>query len=123
MPLTRPVRIVRTLLVALLLVGPTTVFAGPVTAGAGHVAGNTAACTGADGGVKVDCMNCPHRSDSKRVVAAGCDAACPLLTAVLPLAGVSERPVEPVWVALPAPPRLGIARPVDLRPPKSSSPA
>ena len=114
-------RILRTFLMAALLLGPALSFAAPMMAAMQHEPGKMVMLAGAMDAAKSGCMDCPMPSKGAAPVAHNCDATCPA-PVMLPVQPASPEPQpSPAWLILSSPDHPTMASRIEPPPPKSSS--
>ena len=114
-------RILRTFLVAALLLGPALSLAAPMPLAMQHEPGKMVILAGAMGAAKAGCMDCPMPSEGTAPVAHNCDATCPA-PVMLPVQPASPEPQAALtWLMLSTPDHPTIAGRIEPPPPKSSS--
>ena len=114
-------RILRTFLVAALLLGPALSFAAPMAVAMHHEPGKMVMLAGAMDAAKPGCMDCPMPSNGMAMIASDCDATCPS-PVVLPVQPLSPEPQPALtWLILSSPDHPTIASRIEPPPPKSSA--
>ena len=117
------VSIVRTLLIAALLLGPALSFAAPMPLAMQHEPGKVAMITGATDAAKAGCMDCPMPSKGTAPIAHNCDATCPAPVMLTVEQASPEPQASLTWMILSTPDHPKIVSRIEPPPPKSSSQA
>lgn len=113
--------ILKTFLIAALLLGPTLSFAAPMTNAIQREPGKMAMLAGGMSAAKVGCVDCPMPGKGQAVVVHNCDATCPLAVA-LPVQPAAPQPqAASTWLIQPTSDHPTIASRIEPPPPKFSA--
>jgi hypothetical protein len=114
-------RILRTLLVAALFLGPVLSFAVPMAMAMQDAPGKNTISADSGHSAKLGCTGCPGQGKGMAMVAHNCDAACPS-PIVLPVQPASPEPRPPLaWLIFSIPDHPTIAGRIEPPPPKFST--